>query len=266
MILSLCYSIMKRRAVKKLFDKKWRQIGRHLETYLSTENPDQLHQFRVQVKKVKSLLRLYALRNKNKRLIDDFKPVNKIFKHAGLIRDAYIHLQLADQYNVKAPEFRQSQMEKMSLEMTKFCDLGKAYLKQIARTGRKLRGRLHGISNAAIGDFYDHQLNGIVLAFAKREFNEAMHDSRKQLKNIIYNHKLADKTLDGNLKLNLAYLDQVQNQLGEWHDGVLARELFASQMNDHPQSMDELDVQVKNLEEATIKISTDFWQQATGKA
>ena len=256
---------MRRAQVKKLFDKKWRQIGRHLKTYLGTENPDDLHQFRVQIKKVKSLLRLFALRNKNKGLLADFKPVNKIFQHAGVIRDAYLHLQLAEQFKVDAPEFKRKQMERMSLEMTRFSDRGKAYLQQIGKTGRKIKRNVRGIPNTDIADFYDHQLNGIVLAFAKRKFDEAMHDNRKQLKNIIYNHKLANKSLNGNLKLNLPYLDEVQDQLGGWHDSVLARELFADEIKGDPQIIAKLNMQVQKLEESTIKFSTDFWQKATGK-
>jgi CHAD domain-containing protein len=236
---------------------------RDFKSYLKTENPDQLHQFRVQVKKIKSLLILYTINKKNKNLLKIFRPVKTIFHHAGAIRDSYIHLQLAEQFQVKEPEFHQEQTDLMFQEMTGFKKKSRKYALKLNKTLEKIKDELRGISNKDIADFYASELNSVVLALAKREFNDDMHDCRKRLKNLLYNQKLANKSMKGKLKLNLPYLDQVQDLLGEWHDGILARDLFSLQMNEEQQSIDKLNLQIGTLEDGVVAISTDFWQKAT---
>jgi len=249
----------------RLLEKNWEELRPALKSYLKTENPDRLHQFRVQVKKIKSLLILYAIKKKNKKLLKLFNPVKKIFRHAGVIRDSYIHLQLADHFEVKEPAFHKAQTDLMFKEMGRFKKKGKKYEKILHQTLIKIKGELSGISNAQIADFYEAELNKVVLAFAKREFNTNMHDCRKRLKNLLYNQKLADKSMNGKLTLNLPYLDQVQDQLGQWHDNMLARELFADQMAKEKQAVDKLTLQLKNLEEGLVGLSADFWQKAVMK-
>jgi len=256
---------MKTGAEIRLLEKNWKQLSPALKSYLKTENPDRLHQFRVQVKKIKSLLILYTISKKNKNVLKLFEPVKKIFRHAGIIRDSYIHLQLADQFQVKEPAFHKAQTDLMFKEMARFQKNGKKYDQILDKTLNKIKTELSGISNAQIADFYEAELNSVVLAFAKREFNANMHDCRKRLKNLLYNQKLADKSMKGKLKLNLPYLDQVQEQLGQWHDSVLARDLFSGQMKEEQQAVDKLNLQLKNLEEGITSISADFWQKAVLK-
>ena len=256
---------MKTGAEIRLLEKNWEQLRPALKSYLKSENPDQLHQFRVQVKKIKSLLILYTISKKNKKLLKLFEPVKKIFRHAGIIRDSYIHLQLAEQYQVKEPEFHKAQTDLMFKEMERFKKNGKKYHQILDKTFSKLKAELSSISNAEIADFYEAELNNVVLAFAKREFNANMHECRKRLKNLLYNQKLADKSMKGKFKLNLSYLDQVQDQVGQWHDSILARDLFSGQMKQERQAVDQINLQLKNLEESIVCISADFWQKAVLK-
>ncbi|MEJ5964140.1 CHAD domain-containing protein [Pedobacter immunditicola] len=256
---------MKAGAEIRLLEKNWKQLKPALKSYLKTENPEQLHQFRVQVKKIKSLLVLYTINKKNKKLLKLFGPVKKIFRHAGIIRDSYIHLQLADQFQVKEPAFHKAQTDLMFKEMGRFKKNGKKYEMILEKTLLKIKGELSSIGNSEIADFYEAELDRVVLAFAKREFNDHMHDCRKRLKNLLYNQKIADKSMKGKLKLNLPYLDQVQDQLGQWHDSMLARDLFKDQMKEERQAVDKLNLQLKNLEEGLVSISADFWQKAVLK-
>jgi CHAD domain-containing protein len=253
---------MKQGAAISLLEKKWKQLRPALKSYLKTENPDQLHQFRVQVKKIKSLLILYTINKKNKKLLKLFEPVKKIFQHAGTIRDSYIHLQLADQFQVKEPEFHKMQTDLMFKEMARFQKNGKKYELILHKTLINIKEELNSIGNAEIADFYEAELDSVVLALAKRQFNENMHHCRKRLKNLLYNQKQADKSMKGKLKLNLPYLDQVQDQLGQWHDTVLALDLFSNQIKEEKQAVEKLNFQIRKIEEDVVSISADFWQKA----
>lgn len=234
--------------------------------FLESEQQDQLHQFRVSVKKIKALLSLLKANRKSNKLLDAFQPVKDIFRHAGVIRDAFIHLELADQLQIKEPVFYQEQKELLLRETMLFLKKGRNYIKTIDAVGKKLKKELGGVKNSQIVDFFKKQLDSIVLALAKGEFDEEMHVCRKRIKNLLYNQKLVSKNLPDNLKLNFPYLDQVQDMLGRWHDSTSAKEYFSTKcMADH-RAVEKLNLQISDLEKSVVIVSENFWQRATNRS
>jgi CHAD domain-containing protein len=254
---------VKKARLKRLLEKDIQAISQHLEAFLTTRQQDQLHQFRVQIKKLKSLLVLFTINKSNKKLLQILKPIKKIFQHAGTIRDAYIHLQLADEFGITHSAFAKQQEELLSDETAKFCEAGRKHIKAVTRTGKKLRSALRKIDPAHITDFYRSELDAIALTLAKRKFNEEMHECRKQVKNLLYNQKLSEKIGDGGFIVNIRYLDKVQETLGRWHDSVLARDLFLTQMPGEQQAIDKLNRQINIHEKAIERISGNFWNKVT---
>ena len=254
---------MKKAKLKRLLKKGIQAIGHHLDAFLATGEQDQLHQLRVQIKKLKSLLLLFSVNERNKKLLRIFKPVKKIFHDAGMIRDAHIHLQLADEFGIKHSAFYQQQAELLADETAKFCQAGRKHMKDINRTGKRLTSALKRIDATHITSFYRSELDSIALTLAKREFNEDMHECRKQIKNLLYNQKLATKIKNGNFRINIPYLDQVQEALGQWHDGILARDMFSTQMPGERQAIEQLNRQIRDREKVIKTISTNFRKKVT---
>lgn len=257
---------MKKGKLKDRLDKMWKQMRHHLHSFITTQHQDDLHQFRVQIKKIKSFLILLSSNEKNEELLKIFKPIKKIFHQGGVIRDAYIHLQFAEEFRVNEPGFVEQQKELVSAETISFCSKGKKYLQKLDSVHKKVKKEFTSIRNSDVIFFYESELNGVVLALAKREFCEEMHDCRKRIKNLLYNEKLALKKLDGKLELNPQYLNQVQEKLGEWHDRVLARDVFLNQVKDEKPAIEKLNLQISKLEKSIIMISSNFWKRATSKS
>src|SRR5215469_5157746 len=92
---------MKVKAEEKYLDKEWIEMGARLKAFLETGDQEQLHKFRVQVKKLRAMLTLFENASKEPGLTKLFKPVKKIFRRAGVIRDAHIHLKLSERYDLK---------------------------------------------------------------------------------------------------------------------------------------------------------------------
>jgi CHAD domain-containing protein len=247
---------------KILLHKRWKVMTRHLESFLVSGSQEQLHQFRVEIKKIKSLLSILATDKRNEKLFRIFKPVNRIYHHAGIIRDASIYLQLAEKFKLSEPAFDHREKDLMARETVAFLKNGATYLKMVSKTGKKLERELKNISDTDIGHFYEVQLNSVALTFAKREFNEEMHECRKRIKNLLYNKKLAARSFDNDLPLDLPYLKHLEEDLGLWHESILARELFAAECKDQ-QTLSLLDRQREKLERSIVRISSNFWQKAT---
>ena len=119
------------------------------------------------------------------------------------------------------------------------------------------------IDNSAIAEFYKKQLEQIAGNLEAPKFNEDMHRNRKLIKILVYNHKFAGKALNGSLDFNTKYLDGLQSRLGEWHDNVVAAQLFSSpEMNDKPVAalINKKNTGVKRVIRSLIN---DFLKKAT---
>ena len=232
-----------------------------LELYLSNEQPEDLHHFRVQVKKLRAFFILSDSTKHHPQLAKHFLPVRKIFKQAGEIRNAYINLELAKAYQIDNQEFLNSQQLLFEEANKKFKANASRYLKKLKDSHQTLKRKIKPISDWHINQFYLHQLHTIASLLTIPEFDDRLHDSRKQIKVLIHNHKIAHTAL--HTGINGDYLDQVQTAIGDWHDNVLAAELFAGDKAKSNIALNKLKKQLVKLKNKVTDIITDFYNRAT---
>jgi len=199
----------------------------NLKAFFETEDQEALHKFRVGIKKLRAMLYLFEIADTDSSLMKSFKPVRKIFKHAGVIRDAHINLLLAKQYKLKNDLFESSQRQVIESGIIDFRTNSEEYFKTLKDGHKKIRKQLNKLSDKDIAGYYQQQLEQVAANMAVLQFNEDLHTSRKLIKILIYNKKLAVDALEGTITLNLAYLDKLQETIGKWHDNIVTADLFA---------------------------------------
>src|ERR1700743_2637362 len=96
-----------------------------LKAFLKTGDQEQLHKFRVQIKKLRAMLSLFETASRQHGLLKEFKPVRRLFKYAGNIRDAHISLELAKSYSVKNEQFETGRQKIIEEGTTAFKQRGK---------------------------------------------------------------------------------------------------------------------------------------------
>src|ERR1700744_5341833 len=104
---------MKKKEEKDYFNDQWQQMLIHFKNFVKTGDQEQLHVFRVGVKKLRAMLQLFDATSSKKKLSRDFKPVRKIFKHCGEIRNAYINIQLGAHYHFADENFIVGQLQEI---------------------------------------------------------------------------------------------------------------------------------------------------------
>jgi len=77
---------MKKKEESKHLGKEWEEMSIHLNSFLETGDQEELHRFRVQVKKIRAMLSLIEDASGEHAFLKNFKPVKKVFKYAGNIR------------------------------------------------------------------------------------------------------------------------------------------------------------------------------------
>ena len=247
----------------KYFDKEWAAMNARLKGFLATGDQEELHQFRVQIKKLRAMLELFENTSKQHKLLKQFKPVKKIFKYAGSIRDAYTSLQLTAKYELKNEDFETGQQKIIADGTSNFQHKGKEFLKSIKQTYKLLIKQLAKVDDRLIAGYYQNQLNHVAAGMAISNFTEDMHTNRKLIKILVYNHKLADHALEGVINFNTAYLDQLQRAIGDWHDNVVAAALFSSaELNDKPIAA-KINRKNAGIKRRITALSSDFLTKAT---
>jgi CHAD domain-containing protein len=251
---------MKRKKELRYLKKEWSHLRDHLKDFEKKGGQEDLHRFRVQVKKVRALLALADSENKNGILEKRLKPVRKIFKTAGKIRNAYLNLELAKAYP-QAAQLTNGQRRIIKDASARFSSRSASHGKQLKRTRNRLKQNIAKLNDIHIAAYYEQQLKQIADALAHPKSDTDLHACRKQLKILIYNYQLVHPVL-GN-SANEKYLDQVQTAIGDWHDKQVTIELFASEKGMHTGIIIALKKERTQLKRQLTRLTKDFYIRAT---
>src|SRR6185312_7211724 len=84
----------------KYGNKRFAFLNARLKKYKQHAKPEQLHQVRIEFKKIKTLFNFLAFSSKKFNAPKNYKPLKHIFKKAGRIRDTDILHQLFKTYKL----------------------------------------------------------------------------------------------------------------------------------------------------------------------
>jgi len=248
--------MLKKQQQKKYLDKKNKEWQEHLRSFVDSRDPEALHQLRITLKKVKALAR-FTKACSGGDPVKDFNGLKKMFKQAGVIRDAGNHLQLLERFHPAPQEFKQQQQQLQLTETEKFIRKAKKHRRNGKRAGRRLIAGIHSIPTACIQDWFAVQMvsTGILLTAS----GDDLHQARRQIKDMLFVEKLLPVALQQQLRLHREYLDQLQDAIGQWHDAVIVVVALAG--ND-PASNEAMIRDCKEKEEVVRALAAEFYLRA----
>ena|ERR1700743_1586968 len=254
---------MKKKDEKTHFNDQWEQMMVHFKNFIRTGDQEQLHLFRVQVKKLRAMLELFDITSSKKQLSRNFKPVRKIFKHCGEIRSAYINMKLGAQYQFTDEDFLMGQLYEIEKGTNSVRELEKKYLKTIKAAHNDIADDLKHIGDKDIVAFYKNKLSQISSMLSNLQFSEDLHNARKQIKVLVYNRKIARSALeDWELNISDEYLDKLQGLIGDWHDNILAMQLFSAPELNHKSVITKIKRQDTRFKRSITALAHNFEKKA----
>ncbi|MDP9080760.1 MAG: CHAD domain-containing protein [Bacteroidota bacterium] len=237
---------MKKKTAVKYFDREWKGMKSCLKSYLKKGEQEELHKFRVQVKKLQALLILSDQTRHHAKLIPCFKPVKKVFKRAGELRNVYIAGELTQRHQ---PADKAAQSFRLVVDK---------HLKGIKKVRHELKTKIKPIRNKQIRLFYENQLRQIARDLAAQSSAEYLHTCRKRLKVLLYNYQAVRRVLA--IGLDTTYLNQVQDTIGKWHD----QSLTVGLPDNDAAIVDQLEEQQCLLKTAIEELTNNFYYRAIG--
>lgn len=246
--------MLKKAKQQQYFARREKQWQQELETFGASGDQESLHRLRVAVKKVKAFARLAAACG-DKTLAKDSRRLKKMFRQAGVIRDAANHRRLLERFHPADPVYAEEQEQLQNSTAADFRGRIGRYRKQGKKATRRLVGDVRSIKSSCVRDWYAAQL--IETAMLLTESGDLLHMARKKIKEMLYVAKLLPQRLAQEIALNREYLNVLQRAIGDWHDAVMV----VSGLRDVP-GKEEMIRECREREAAVRSLADTFDRQA----
>lgn len=220
-------------------EERFKKINLVLQKVIPDFAPDDIHDFRVEVKKLKALLKLFSSASENPSIFLFPKRLNKVYKTLGHLREWQIQKQKIDRsrseknYPGHLPYLNKIDV-KTELYKLKAVDLIWD-LPSFVQNKEQIKNCCpdKGLT-ATISAFFHSKMEIIhnMLLSGKRD-DESMHEMRKLLKDVQYVLSEAEKKgepVEGFSRLKT--IQKVSGQLGEFHDLYVALALLDRELED----------------------------------
>ncbi|HEY4875562.1 MAG TPA: CHAD domain-containing protein, partial [Puia sp.] len=189
---------------RKYIDKIKKEAASQLKKMAAPSSPEDLHRFRVSLKKLKSFGD-YLSASKDKSI---FKPLKKLFKRSGKLRDLHNADLIEEDHFIISPVTKNKRKQKFNDACRQFASDAADHQKCLAKTGKHLLKKIKGVSFDSIQNYFSKEIAAIP-AYLSKNNDDAIHSGRKRLKILMYLYRMLSTSLQKKLNIQIDYLDQL---------------------------------------------------------
>jgi len=188
--------------------RRLKNLKRLLHSYPSLESPEILHQIRIEIKKIKAVLRLLNYSSKNFRGHKAYLPFRTLFRACGEIREPFVVQGLIDKFKgINTPII-------IDLNLTSnFKDHLSTYSRTIKRSETKILSKTGKIKTSSYKDFLKKNKIKLENLLYPTFLQSDLHKIRKLIKEIYYLTSIRSKRKDTN-----SFFVKSSDLIGNWHD------------------------------------------------
>ena len=225
---------MKQDEIIKLFDKRFKRIRKHYSGLLKDFDVEEIHFFRLEIKKLRAFIRLVNISLPGKNTIKINKKVKSFYNATGNIRNLQLHQQRINQFcnGLLLPKPTAYLQALHKGEMTQ-----KQKAKQLAKKisfdqfRKKALNSVHNKLKARPAQAFIIQKKLELFELVSRQYyhDEELHDIRKTLKDLQYDWTYIASFAPLILPAFFAKgknIENITNQLGTYHDLCMALYFF----------------------------------------
>ncbi|MCX6312241.1 MAG: CHAD domain-containing protein [Bacteroidetes bacterium] len=210
--------MQRKNVLRDNFQRRWNSAKSHLRGFRKSRDLEELHQFRVDVKKMRAILFLQKNEFGRGKIKNLFLPFEKIYKKAGKIRCADVSLKLLKRYGIENKKIEMERMAIIKKLSNRFILKTDSFIKKLNSAKKNSSMKLIEPDRHEIKKIGESQVKLLKRAFRKKMKSKLLHELRKNLKNLLYVNELFDRRISNEIKLNVAYLKELEETIGKWHD------------------------------------------------
>ncbi len=226
----------KKKRIYKYLKDQIADGARNLKIMKKNFDMDAIHDMRVATKKMRAVLRFLEFINSGFKAKKQLKPIKKIYKAAGKIRDTQVQQELAESYEITMNESFEELIHYLERKEVRYqenysAELADTSIDRIKKRQKKVKKKISKISNKKAGKqedvFLFHGMQKINELLKNTDDPENLHDIRKILKDLNYVMQLdkkKHKNPETNTPLDKDAVSKIGSALGKWHDRFVAQE------------------------------------------
>jgi len=182
------------------------------------QDPEAIHQLRVELKKLNALLIFINECNRSKKSIPHLKSLEKLHKKAGQIRKSQLLQSTIERYQISNVNTEIISLNNTSQLITELIDKQSFYIKEIELFEKNYKRYLVDIKNKKNQTVIKKAIKKLHHVFTKGGSENQLHSSRKKIKSLIFIQKILPQKLVFLFNFDLKYLKEIENEIGEWND------------------------------------------------
>jgi len=241
--------LTKKRQRRFLAEKEQRWL-QELVVFDESRDEKALHRLRLEVKKIRALVELAKVRS-GKRAAVHVSGLKKMFRLAGVIRDAGSRVRFLEERHLLSEEHREGQARSIRMATEKFTAKIHQYRKKGKKASKRLQTAMHPIHAGRVLRWYAGEIirTGVLLSGGGDE----LHQARKKIKMMLYVQKILPAAIAERVGLNRDFLDELQEAIGQWHDAVVAMTDWAV-----PEGLHSVHRECVDKEQAVRRLAEQF--------
>lgn len=205
-----------RKKIADYHSDRWKSLRSAVKAVSKDPNEESIHEARVAIKKINSFFHLLGYCDPDFDAGRTLKPLNKLFKQMGKVRDHDSLLQLCSRFHIDLLAFPgdHRREKKAYKKLHRHCDNCRDEFRQMKKSGTR---QLKHVSIDKWKEYIKGESKNIFRVASSGVTQEACHPMRKSIKHLAYNAGIRDT--NGLIKKTaIDQLDQMQDRIGEWHD------------------------------------------------
>jgi len=248
--------ILKSKVQEKYLHDLWDKMTAHLLAFYDAQQPEDIHQMRVSIKKIRAVSALLQGEKRMKKLKKSRNKLRDIFQHAGRLRSVHVHLALMERHQLNHEEHKKALQTELANETAAFYQLHDNYLKTLKKLKSEFSKGAEDLKLKDVEKIYVGQLKDLDAFFTNDTPDaEQLHEKRKLIKQLLYVHQSLPDKMKAAIGLHVEYLDEMQELIGNWHDNLMTIELLRESGSDVAE-------EVGKLEQLSNDLEGEIWTKA----
>ena len=197
------------KTLRRYTEKRFKRLKSLLKSFSEEKAKESLHKIRIEIKRIKTLLRLIHFNNNKFNDHKHYIPLRDIFRASGKIRDAGLRKELLEQYTqIHTPFFRSS-----GKALMQFIDKSRGYINVVNRKKKITLKEIANVKSRTYTLYCLKKNEELSTSISEGIKQKNLHGLRKLVKEITY---LATVIKKKN-KID-PFLTRSSELIGNWHD------------------------------------------------
>jgi CHAD domain-containing protein len=197
------------KALNRYAEKRFNRLKWLLKSFPDAEDKENLHQIRLEIKRIKAILRLIHFNNHHFRDHKHYIPLRTIFRDCGKIRDVGLRKELLEQYTQIHTPFFRSTSNSLNLFMEAIPD----HLRAVNKKRKIILKEVQRVKARTYHHYLRMKGEELAKLLAEGIHQKDLHGLRKLIKEITYLTTVEKKKDQVD-----PFLTKSSELIGNWHD------------------------------------------------